>query len=162
MMSSTYDGFTSAAGVAYMAMTGAFIDNDWELQTVLLAFVELHGSHTGENLADAMYNVIKQFKIREKVSVHSLLLLSESRELINMVQLLVATGDNLTTNNKAMRLLEPRLRPYQPGFKWKERRGQYVYMTSTIIKLLISMRIAARVMWSALSRARSSLRSVRL
>jgi hypothetical protein len=100
-----------ATGIAYMVMTGACIDNDWELQTVLMVFVEPHGNHTGENLADAMYNVFKKFKICDKVGFSLYLMGLECDE---HTQLLVATGNNLTTNNKAMRLNNKAMRLLKP------------------------------------------------
>lgn len=53
-----------------------------------MAFSELEGSHSGKNLADELYNIVKKHEI----------------ELGNL------TGDNLSTNNKGVRLLARKLK----------------------------------------------------
>lgn len=52
---------------AYFGMMVHFITNDWDLRSELLSFNELDGSHTGENQALHMYNVLRKFGILNKV-----------------------------------------------------------------------------------------------
>jgi len=52
---------------AYLGVTAHFLTPEWELRLVLLAFTELHGRHTAENTANALYNIIKDFGIEGKV-----------------------------------------------------------------------------------------------
>jgi hypothetical protein len=66
-VSLTFDGWTSEIMTAYLGVTGHFLTAEWELCSVLLAFMELQGRHTAENTADALYTVIKDFGIEGKV-----------------------------------------------------------------------------------------------
>lgn len=52
---------------AYLGITAHFLTADWELRSVLLAFAELQGRHTAENIAATLYSVIKDFGIEDKV-----------------------------------------------------------------------------------------------
>lgn len=52
---------------AYFGMMVHFITNEWDLRSELLSFNELEGSHTGENQALHLYNVLRKFGILEKV-----------------------------------------------------------------------------------------------
>lgn len=53
--------------IAYLAVTAHFFTADWELRSELLSFSELQGRHTGENISEELYNVIKEFGIQDKV-----------------------------------------------------------------------------------------------
>lgn len=67
-ISLTFDGWTSKIMTAYLAVTSHYIDEDWELHADLLSFEELDGSHTGENIAEVLYNIVDKAGIKEKVS----------------------------------------------------------------------------------------------
>jgi hypothetical protein len=66
-ISFTFDGWTSAIMRAYIAVTTHYINDDWELKSELLAFEELEGSHTGENLAEVLYTILDLHRIKHKV-----------------------------------------------------------------------------------------------
>jgi hypothetical protein len=59
---------------AYLAVTGHWITSEWKLHSKLLAFSELEGSHSGENIGEELYKVLKKYGIRHKVSIICLLL----------------------------------------------------------------------------------------
>ena len=44
-----------------------FISSDWKLETRLLSFDELEGSHSGENQAAHILKVLREFGITKKV-----------------------------------------------------------------------------------------------
>ena len=50
-----------------MAVTGYFIDTDWQYQEVLLGFEPLHGSHTGAYLSKVLQDVLQQHNIETRV-----------------------------------------------------------------------------------------------
>ena len=50
-----------------MAITGYFIDADWRYREVLLGFEPLYGSHTGVNLSVVLLDILKQYKIEDRV-----------------------------------------------------------------------------------------------
>jgi hypothetical protein len=104
----TFDSWTSKTLVAYLAVTAHWIDGEWDLRSELLAFLELEGSHSGENLAQELYSVLSEVGIQDKIQ--------------NL------TSDNLTVNDKAIQILGQRLQSEQVDreFKAKERRSQYV------------------------------------
>lgn len=53
--------------IAYLAVTAHFFTENWELRSELLSFSELEGQHTGENISEELYNVVKKFGIENKV-----------------------------------------------------------------------------------------------
>jgi hypothetical protein len=106
-VSITFDGWTALVVVCFMAVTVHWINNDWELEKALLAFDKLKGSHSGENLAEELYQLFDQFGLKDKV--------------------LHAVGDNLQTNDKALRLLGNRLTKEGIPFVGTERRGKCVF-----------------------------------
>lgn len=65
-----------------MALTGYFIDQDWNYHEELLEFEHLHGSHTGSNLSDTVIQILQHHKIADRV--------------------LSITTDNATDNNTMM------------------------------------------------------------
>lgn len=50
-----------------MAITGYFIDKDWQYREVLLGFEPLSGTHSGENLSAILLDVLVQHQIQERV-----------------------------------------------------------------------------------------------
>ena len=51
-----------------MAITGSWIDDNWELKKDLLEFVSIPGSHTGSNIAIEFESVLDKLKIKDKVN----------------------------------------------------------------------------------------------
>ncbi len=54
-------------GYAFLAITIHWITKDWKLQNKLLDFINLSGSHSGENLCDAFVKSCLEFRILNKV-----------------------------------------------------------------------------------------------
>jgi hypothetical protein len=65
-----------------MAITGYFIDQDWNYHEVLLRFKHLYGSYTGSNLSNTVIQILQHYKIADRV--------------------LLITTDNATNNNTMM------------------------------------------------------------
>lgn len=42
-----------------MAITGYFIDMDWNYREILLGFEPVHGSHTGANLSTILFDLLQ-------------------------------------------------------------------------------------------------------
>jgi hypothetical protein len=76
------DCWTSPFKQAFMAITGYFIDQDWNYHEVLLGFEHLYGSHTGSNLSNTVIQILQHYKIADRV--------------------LSITTDNATNNNTMM------------------------------------------------------------
>ena len=74
----------------YLAVTCHWIDASWKLQDALLEFKHVPGHHTGETLANEVFEIIERFGITEK--------------------LFCITMDNASNNGKMMRLLSHRLK----------------------------------------------------
>jgi len=68
-----------------VAVTCHWIDSSWELQDALLEFKHVPGHHTGEALADEVYNILEKYELFEK--------------------LFCITMDNASNNEKMMRYL---------------------------------------------------------
>jgi hypothetical protein len=61
------DCWTSPFRQAFMAVTGYFLDQDWEYQEILLGFEPLSGTHSGANLSDVVLRLLHQHNITDRV-----------------------------------------------------------------------------------------------
>ena len=68
---------------SYLAITSHWINNNYRLRSELLAFSEIEGSHSGENIAHELFKVLKMYNIQKKVSFHSI----NSTECKNLILL---------------------------------------------------------------------------
>lgn len=82
-MSLALDCWTSPFRQAFMAVTGYFIDQDWEYREILLRFEPLYGdAHTGAHLSSVLLSLLHQYEITDRV--------------------LAITTDNASNNNTMM------------------------------------------------------------
>ncbi|ODM20081.1 hypothetical protein SI65_05067 [Aspergillus cristatus] len=81
-LSIALDCWTSPFQQAFMAITGYFIDRDWNYREILLGFEPLHGTHSGANLSTVLLELLQK------------------HNLIN--QVLAVTTDNASNNNTLM------------------------------------------------------------
>ena len=63
---------------------------DYEVKSALLAIREVHGEHTGANIAEVIYPVMKEYDIHERFGYY--------------------VGDSATNNDKSLRFLDQHLR----------------------------------------------------
>src|SRR5437773_701992 len=49
-----------------VGITGHWINANFTLQQELLGFIPLSGSHTGAYIAEIVYNILEEFRIKEK------------------------------------------------------------------------------------------------
>ena len=61
------DCWTSPFQQAFMAITGYFIDADWNYREILLGFEPLHGTHTGVNLGSVLFDLLQKHGIENRV-----------------------------------------------------------------------------------------------
>jgi hypothetical protein len=66
-LSFTIDCWTSPSIKSFLAITVHFIDNEWNLQHILLDFIEMFDSHTGQNLKETFVLGLEHFSIENKV-----------------------------------------------------------------------------------------------
>lgn len=52
-----------------MAVTGYFLDQDWDYREILLGFEPLSGSHSGVNLSDVVLKLLQQHSITDRVLI---------------------------------------------------------------------------------------------
>lgn len=83
------DGWTSQNGKSYLAINGTWLGPDFMTYKACLEFIQIKGSHSGENLAETVYKTGKQFSILQKI--------------------ITITGDNASNNDTLCRHLYQRL-----------------------------------------------------
>ncbi|CAH1763824.1 8132_t:CDS:2, partial [Entrophospora sp. SA101] len=66
-ISFTLDSWTSKNQVPFLGITAHWISKDWELKSILLDFCHLEGSHSGENMSEVFFKVLKEFGILTKI-----------------------------------------------------------------------------------------------
>ena len=52
---------------SFMSITAHFIDKEWALQHILLDFIEIFDSHTGQNLKNTFVLGLENFILEKKV-----------------------------------------------------------------------------------------------
>lgn len=81
-LSVALDCWTSPFRQAFMAVTGYFLDKDWNYREILLGFEPLYGTHSGFNLSAVLIELLQQHQIIDRV--------------------LAITTDNASNNNTLM------------------------------------------------------------
>ncbi|KAJ9484060.1 hypothetical protein VN97_g9327 [Penicillium thymicola] len=66
-LSIALDCWTSPFGQAFMAITGYFLDRDWNYCEVLLGFEHIQGSHTGTQLSETVIRIFQEHGITDRV-----------------------------------------------------------------------------------------------
>ena len=66
-LSIALDCWTSPFQQAFMAITGYFIDDEWNYREVLLGFEPIHGSHTGAHLSETLFSLLERHQITKRV-----------------------------------------------------------------------------------------------
>ena len=61
------DTWTSPNKIAFLAVVGYWITDDWELREVLLGFEQIHGAHTGKNLAELVGGILKRYGVESQL-----------------------------------------------------------------------------------------------
>ncbi|KAG8921767.1 hypothetical protein FRC01_014904 [Tulasnella sp. 417] len=67
LMPIALDAWTSSNRVAFLAIVGSFITEDWILEEVLLDFVEMHGAHDGKNMANCLNGKVTELGLLSKI-----------------------------------------------------------------------------------------------
>ena len=66
-LSIALDCSTSPFRQAFMAVTGYFIDQDWNYREILLGFEPIHGSHTGKSLGAVLFPLLQKHEVEDRV-----------------------------------------------------------------------------------------------
>ena len=61
------DAWTSPNGHAFLSLVASWVTEDWKIAECVVDFVELHGSHDGKNLANALFKSLKTKNLVPKV-----------------------------------------------------------------------------------------------
>lgn len=63
----SFDMWTSENKRSYLAVVGHFVDQQFTIRVILLAFRRVIGSHSGENMSQTVISVIKDYNITDKL-----------------------------------------------------------------------------------------------
>lgn len=80
------DCWTSPFRQAFMAVTGYFIDQDWNYRELLLGFEPLHGTHSGINLSAVLMDLLQQHGIADRVLAITTDNASNNNTLVSSIQ----------------------------------------------------------------------------
>jgi hypothetical protein len=67
-VSFTMDCWTSPSTKSFLSITAHFINKEWELQNIIIDFIQMHDSHTGSNIKDAFILGISNMSLENKVN----------------------------------------------------------------------------------------------
>ncbi|EAQ83431.1 hypothetical protein CHGG_09835 [Chaetomium globosum CBS 148.51] len=93
-----FDGWTSRNRLSLYGVSAVFRDEEGTPHKIVLGLPEMSDRHTGENIAEAILDVIRNYGIEKKIGYF--------------------TVDNATNNDAALKIIGEKL-----GFQWKERRN---------------------------------------
>ncbi|EAQ90194.1 hypothetical protein CHGG_06813 [Chaetomium globosum CBS 148.51] len=93
-----FDGWTSRNRLSLYGVSAVFRDEEGTPHKIVLSLPEMSDRHTGENIAEAILDVIRNYGIEKKIGYF--------------------TVDNATNNDAALKIIGEKL-----GFQWKERRN---------------------------------------
>ncbi|BAH93922.1 Os07g0469700 [Oryza sativa Japonica Group] len=100
-VSVTSDIWSSRAKEDYLSVVIHFIDDDWQMQKRVLGLRLIDVSHTGENIAERIREVIDEFNLADKI--------------------FAVTMDNASANSRAMEILQPLFCIYAQSFLLHQR-----------------------------------------
>jgi hypothetical protein len=100
-VSLTSDIWTGRAKQDYISVVAHYVNDKWELQKRILGFELIDISHTGENIAQAIINVVANFGLTDKI--------------------FAVTLDNASSNTTAMNTLSPLFSTYAASFLMHQR-----------------------------------------
>lgn len=63
----SFDLWTLDNGLALIGVIAYFADKDYRLRTIMLALRRIKGSHSGENIAYTLQQIIKEFEITDRL-----------------------------------------------------------------------------------------------
>jgi hypothetical protein len=89
------DCWTSPFTQAFMAISGYFIDIDWQYCEVLLGFEPLYGTHSGVNLSAVLLDVLQKHEVQERVYAITTDNASNNQTLVNTLQQSMPDNVNL-------------------------------------------------------------------
>lgn len=100
-VSVTSDIWSSRAREDYLSVVVHFVDDDWQLQKRVLGLRLIDVSHTGENIAERIREVINEFNLADKI--------------------FAVTLDNASANSRAIEILQPLFCVYAQSFLLHQR-----------------------------------------
>jgi len=66
-ISFTTDIWTSPSAKSFLSLTAHFINKKWELQNIIIDFIQIHDSHTGKNIKNVFVSCLDNLSIQNKV-----------------------------------------------------------------------------------------------
>ena len=60
------NAWTSPNNIAFIAITGYFINHNWKLQEALLGFEHLSGCHTGRNMGRSVDDILIKYNLKKR------------------------------------------------------------------------------------------------
>lgn len=91
------DCWTSPFQQAFMAVTGYFIDTDWNYRELLLRFEPLSGTHSGVNFSAVLLQLLQKYNLTDRVLTITTDNASNNNTLVASIQETVQSlnlGDN--------------------------------------------------------------------
>lgn len=88
-ISLTCDAWTSPNCISIFGITAHWISKDWKLNELLLSAEKLDGSHSGDNMAKHLYDIIQDYEIAEKIFCITADNASNNRTMADQLQTLI-------------------------------------------------------------------------
>jgi hypothetical protein len=85
-LSISLDCWTSPFQQAFMAITGYFLDQNWDYREVLLGFSPLEGTHTGLNLGSVLTDTLQKYQILDRIMAITTDNASNNQTMITSIQ----------------------------------------------------------------------------
>jgi hypothetical protein len=137
-VSLTCDAWQASNTDGYFAVTVHWVDEptptSWELKSALIGFTRLNNAHSGEQLGQALFKVVKRMGIEHKVSKHNRINVTPySSTGAAGMKVGHVTCDNTSNNTTMMKELSARLKiATGKKYVWKKRKIKCMHPYSPV------------------------------
>ncbi|GBC30168.2 zinc finger BED domain-containing protein RICESLEEPER 2-like [Rhizophagus irregularis DAOM 181602=DAOM 197198] len=97
-VSFTMDCWTSPSTKSFLSITAHFINKEWNLQNIIIDFIQTQDSHTGSNIKDAFLLGISNMSLESKIM--GIITDNASNNSTFMTSLSIWAAENVVNSNK--------------------------------------------------------------
>lgn len=98
------DCWTSPFQQAFMAITGYFIDREWNYRELLLGFEPLHGTHSGANLSDVLIRLLRERRLLDRIFTVTTDNATNNETLIRGLQEALLSAEAVSSRDSIVRI----------------------------------------------------------
>ncbi|XP_042036820.1 zinc finger BED domain-containing protein RICESLEEPER 2-like [Salvia splendens] len=104
MLRLTCDVWTACTNLGYICLTAHFVDENWKLNSKILAFCSMPPPHSGIEIARKVYHILADWKIDRKVFSLTLDSSSANNDMVEILKMRLGLQNSLLCNGEFFRV----------------------------------------------------------